>query len=191
MFDLSAHQDVQWHFDFDGTLFYSHEALVKAYSESVLEHNGLLTNAAEEALIRGESYRMFLNLCSWRYGGIDLELVRARKNEIYLSNIELIQPNSGLIDVAKSLYPNISIVTSSSRVVVNCILAKFNLLQFFQNIVTSDDVLKIKPDPEPYLKSISRHPQAVHIAIEDSELGAISAKSAGLVVLRTSNFSID
>jgi beta-phosphoglucomutase-like phosphatase (HAD superfamily) len=190
MLNFERPPNIQWHFDFDGTLFFTHEALLSAYSESITENGGVFLAHARQALVRGESYKDFLNLCAWNHGKPDFEDVRVRKNEIYLSKLDLILPNSTLIEAAISLSPNASIVTSSSRVAVDTILAYFNLKEYFENITTSDDVLNIKPHPEPYLKSISRFSNAKHIAVEDSELGVISAFKAGLLVLKVSDFSM-
>jgi beta-phosphoglucomutase-like phosphatase (HAD superfamily) len=189
--DFKIYPDVHWHIDFDGTLFYSHAALLEAYKNAISDHGGILTSNAKDSLIRGESFLRFLNLCSWDSEVPDFAHVRARKNELYLSKINLIQPNTQLIEMALGLLPHVSIVTSSNRVAVEGILSAFNLSEFFLNIVSSDDVSKTKPDPEPYLKSISNYPDSIHVAIEDSEFGIISAKEAGLLVLRTTDLFIE
>jgi HAD superfamily hydrolase (TIGR01509 family) len=126
-------------------------------------------------------------MCSWGSQEPDFLHIRARKNELYLSKIHLIEPNTKLIELALALLPHVSIVTSSNRIAVEGILSAFNLTEFFVNIVSSDDVSKTKPDPEPYLKSISKYPDSIHIAVEDSEFGIISAKAAGLLVLKTTD----
>ena len=187
MLDFKYASDVQWHFDFDGTLFHTHKALLAAYETVILEHAGVFTSEAKDALIRGESFRQFLDMCSWGSGVPDYAGIRALKNQVYLSMIHLIEPNTKLIELALSLWPNISIVTSSNRFAVDGILEAFNLSKFFLNVVSADDVSETKPNPEPYLKSISRFPQCIHVAIEDSEFGIISAKAAGLLVLRTTD----
>jgi putative hydrolase of the HAD superfamily len=189
MLPIDLTSDVHWHFDFDGTLFFTHAALLSSYEESIVEYGGRFSTAAKDSLVRGESYKTFLDLCSWKDIDFDPEIIRNRKNEIYLSNIDQIRPNPSLISAAVSMFPHISIVTSSSRVLVETILTHFELGKYFKNIVASDDVIKIKPSPEPYLKSISKFPGAIHIAVEDSELGLIAAQAAGLLVLRTGEFS--
>ena len=187
MFNFKFSPEVQWHLDFDGTLFHTHTALLAAYETAILEHGGIFTSDAKNALVRGESFGQFLSMCLWNSSEPDYFRIRARKNEIYLSNIHLIQPNTKLIEMALSLLPNISIVTSSNKFAVVRILESFNLSNSFVNIVSADDVNKTKPNPEPYIKSISRAPESIHVAIEDSELGIIAAKAAGLLVLRTTD----
>ena len=187
MFDFESIPDVHWHFDFDGTLFFTHVALLRAYEQAILENGGEFLTQAKEAMTRGESFRTFLKLCAWGDQEPDFDRIRDRKNELYLSEVHLIQPNEPLIKIALSLAPNISIVTSSNRVAVQGVLSAFNLLNAFKNIVSSDDVTNTKPNPEPYFKSKSPHPHAIHIAIEDSDLGITSAKEAGMLVLRVTD----
>jgi HAD superfamily hydrolase (TIGR01509 family) len=58
------------------------------------------------------------------------------------------------------------------------------LLGYFDFILTREDYLASKPDPEPYLTACARaglHPGHC-LAIEDSERGVISAARAGLTV---------
>lgn len=186
MSGLNAISTVQWHFDFDGTLFFTHDALLSAYEESIEAFGGEFSLEAREALIRGDSYISFLKLCSWKYGEPDSAMLRAHKNRIYLARLDLIRPNYPLIAAAISFFPNVSIVTSSSKEVVASVLSFFDLSQWFPNITTSDDVRKIKPEPHPYLESIAKSPGTHHIAVEDSLVGATSARAAGLCVLMVS-----
>jgi beta-phosphoglucomutase-like phosphatase (HAD superfamily) len=181
---IVAPSKVQWHFDLDGTLFFTHYALLKSYEEAISQMGGEFTPLAKSAFMKGENYLEFLKLCQWDVEHPDWGEVRAVKNEIYLSNLDLITPNSELLAIALSLAPNISIVTSSGRLSVEGILKHFGLHGEFTNIVSADDVSRLKPDPDPYLKSISKDPTAVHIAIEDSDYGIQSALKAGLLVLK-------
>jgi HAD superfamily hydrolase (TIGR01509 family) len=61
-------------------------------------------------------------------------------------------------------------------------LGTAGLLGMFETIVTRDDVVKPKPDPEPYLLAATRLGQAPPdcLAIEDSAMGVRAATSAGL-----------
>lgn len=83
-----------------------------------------------------------------------------------------------------------AIATSSSRKWVSGHLQKYGLLQYFRQIISSDNVTKVKPDPEVYQKAV----QALGIdptqglAFEDSMNGIKSAKSAGLSCYAIPNF---
>jgi beta-phosphoglucomutase-like phosphatase (HAD superfamily) len=189
---IMSDRRVQWHFDFDGTLFFTHDLLLQSYEDAVIQMGGEFTNSAKLALVKGESYLDFLKLCLWDQEQPNFGTVRAKKNDIYLDNLGLVIPNWPLLETALSLAPNISIVTSSGRLSVEGVLKHFGLQHYFTNIVSAEDVSKLKPDPEPYLLSISRDPSAVHVAIDDSDFGVESAHEAGLLVFHyKANFQLN
>jgi HAD superfamily hydrolase (TIGR01509 family) len=74
------------------------------------------------------------------------------------------------------------IVTSSRRDHFEIIHRSTNLLQHFDFILTGDDYVKYKPDPEPYLMGVERIglDKEQCLVIEDSGRGLIAAKRAGL-----------
>ena len=62
--------------------------------------------------------------------------------------------------------------------------ARFALAPFFETVVTSADVRRGKPDPEPYLLAASRlgADPAACLVVEDSVNGVRSGKAAGCLV---------
>ena len=77
------------------------------------------------------------------------------------------------------------LVTASQREVTNMILENLKVKDIFDVIVTSDDVEKSKPNPDPYILAMRRlnlSPYEV-FAIEDSIYGILSAKRAGINVI--------
>lgn len=77
-----------------------------------------------------------------------------------------------------------AVVTSSDRAEVEPVLESAGLRQYFQLLVCGAEVVRPKPDPEPYL--LARNALGVQwaLAVEDSEAGVASARAAGLVVIR-------
>lgn len=59
-----------------------------------------------------------------------------------------------------------------------------SLKNFFDIIVTNDDIQKPKPEPDPYYYAMRKLNLLPHqcLAIEDSIYGVLSAKRAGLMV---------
>ena len=86
---------------------------------------------------------------------------------------------------AKKQGKHLAIVTSTAKKYVPTILEAVGLKEFFDVIVTADDVIHGKPHPEPFLTGLEwlglTPGQAV--AFEDSVAGAKSAKAAGLFVV--------
>jgi HAD superfamily hydrolase (TIGR01509 family) len=83
-------------------------------------------------------------------------------------------------------YP-LAVVSSSARPEVEPLLARAGIRDCFRVLITCEDVERIKPAPEPYLKAArllgSRRP----LVIEDSDLGVASAAAAGFDLLRIAN----
>lgn len=74
------------------------------------------------------------------------------------------------------------LVSNSSRTQVGLMLEHFGIEKYFCGIITSDDVTRGKPDPEPYLKALEmtglRKDEA--LVVEDSRTGADAASGAGV-----------
>ena len=107
-----------------------------------------------------------------------------------------IKPKSGVINVLNCLKKKITcpiaLATSSSRSDIDFFSTKkskigqqINLNDYFDTIITFDDVKNPKPHPESFLRIISLYkvtPSSVLI-FEDSISGVLAAKAAGAVVV--------
>lgn len=83
----------------------------------------------------------------------------------------------------------VALASSASRRTVNKVLAALKLRNVFSLIVSADDVKMNKPAPDIYIEAargLNMSPEEC-VAVEDSETGVTSAKSAGLkcIALRT------
>jgi len=76
-------------------------------------------------------------------------------------------------------------VSNSCRRIVESNLQALGVLEFIDIIVTLDDVLCGKPDPEPYQQAINflDLPASAVLAVEDSPTGMLSARAAGMPVV--------
>ncbi len=77
-------------------------------------------------------------------------------------------------------------VSNSVRRIVETNLARLDLRETIAFSIAREDVVNGKPDPEPYALACRRLGAAPHetLAVEDSDVGAASARAAGLRVLR-------
>lgn len=124
-------------------------------------------------------------------------LLRVRKAEI-LADRSTLPGVTDFIDRAGALGLALGVASSSSRQWVEGHLRRLCLLDAFDVIRCSDDVARVKPDPELYLSVCTalRVPAEKSIAIEDSPHGIRSAKDAGLYCVSvpnalTRNLSLD
>jgi HAD superfamily hydrolase (TIGR01509 family) len=77
-------------------------------------------------------------------------------------------------------------VSNSSRAVVDANIAALGIADNIAFSISLDDVSSGKPDPEPYALAARRLecPATQIVAVEDSAVGAASARAAGLMVVR-------
>jgi HAD superfamily hydrolase (TIGR01509 family) len=66
-------------------------------------------------------------------------------------------------------------------------LVRSGIRQYFQLLVTGEDVQNFKPSPEPYLLAAERLGARRPLVIEDSDAGVASGQAAGFEVLRVSS----
>ncbi|MBW1972042.1 MAG: HAD family phosphatase [Deltaproteobacteria bacterium] len=86
-----------------------------------------------------------------------------------------------LLEIVLNLKKFLALATASKRRFVEILLNKFHLTHFFKAIITEENVLKGKPDPEIYSAVISKldlHPNNC-LVLEDSRNGLLAAKNAG------------
>lgn len=83
----------------------------------------------------------------------------------------------------------IGIASRSSKSKIKSILEESNLLTYFDEIVSGEDVKNLKPDPECYTLCSYRLGLDTKecIAIEDSENGIIAAQEAGVKCIGITN----
>ena len=78
----------------------------------------------------------------------------------------------------------LAICSGAARAEIEPVVEAAGLAEYFQVIVTSDDVVHGKPDPEGYLKTLGLlgDPKDA-LVFEDTEAGIASARAAGLRVI--------
>ena len=86
-----------------------------------------------------------------------------------------------------------AVVTSATRALAEVRLGAAGLLKFTHNLITSGDITRGKPDPEPYLKGAAylHCSPADCIVIEDAPSGVRSGKAAGIRVIAVRTTATD
>jgi HAD superfamily hydrolase (TIGR01509 family) len=76
----------------------------------------------------------------------------------------------------------IALVTASNRLLAEALLKSTKLDRYFEVVVTSDDLPRTKPHPDPYLHAAERFGLEVLdcLAFEDSNTGISSSLAAGM-----------
>lgn len=119
----------------------------------------------------------------------ELDVFRAKTRKILLSRInKKLIPTSGFLPLIKSLKrKRLKTALASSRLIdhVSIMLKSLGVEGFFDVIVGGSPSTKRKPEPDIFLeatKELKTHPKHC-IVIEDSEMGVIAGKRAGMKVI--------
>ncbi|MFL6248248.1 MAG: HAD family hydrolase [Thermoanaerobaculia bacterium] len=98
----------------------------------------------------------------------------------------------GVVEVVRALQARgftLAITSSAVRSSIETILMRLRLRDAFQLIVDGSEVTNGKPDPEPYLvtaRKLGVRPEEC-VVIEDSHVGVLAAKRAGMYCIAVRN----
>jgi HAD superfamily hydrolase (TIGR01509 family) len=95
-----------------------------------------------------------------------------------------------LLALKKIFKVDLSIVSNASYESISDILNYFKIEKYFTSIISGNDVINHKPHPDIYLlalKKLDLHSNEV-VVFEDTEIGSISARKAGLNVFLISKW---
>jgi beta-phosphoglucomutase len=113
-----------------------------------------------------------------------------RKKELFrsrtLANPPFAPELVGLLEAWHRDY-RMAIVTSSARSEVEPLIVAGGLRGHFDALVGAEDVIRYKPDPEPYLKAAELIGGVRPLVLEDSAAGLASGRAAGFEVLRVAD----
>lgn len=120
---------------------------------------------------------------------VSLKEASRYKRDIFVSliNNDPIPPLDGIVDILNkySKKLRIAIVSSSCKTNMEAVLRNSNLKDFFELIISAEDVTNCKPDPEGYkaaAKTFNLEPSEC-IVFEDSGVGIKAGKASGATVI--------
>lgn len=171
-------------FDIDGTLadtmpyhLQSWQKVGRAYGfeyppESFYKYAGMSTGKIV-AMLNTQGYQL------------DPTQIIAAKNDSYLQMMDDIQPIEPVFKIVREYYGKLPMAlgTGEYRDIALVNLRAAGLEQYFQILVTADDVINPKPDPETFLqcaKLMNISPEYCQV-FEDGDLGLEAARLAGMI----------
>lgn len=181
-------------FDFDGLILDTESSRFRAWCE-IYAHYKLEFDLASYAKTLGSDNQHFNPLTDLATKvGSSFEphfwkKYQSRREMELLIDEPLMSGVADYFTDAKQLGLKMAIASSSDRRWVISHLTRFKLLDYFQAVETMEDVVKVKPEPELYLKALTdlqlRPSEA--IVFEDAPHGIASAKKAGLKCVAVPN----
>lgn len=180
-------------FDMDGVTIDSEPQWHESERELMSEHGYEWQESDQIACLGGPLWRvgeyMARKVDSEKSGAWFTEALIEKQISKMKRGTEVLPGVAPLIASFRSFSIPIALVSASPRSILNAALTG-GIHELFDFTISSDDVEKTKPDPEPYLTAARQ--AGVDIAhslvIEDSFTGISSGKSAGAYVLAVPHF---
>ncbi len=171
-------------FDMDGTLIVSTEADYLAW-EKVFNDNGKKLSFADYQPLLGIKSANVIKEHLGIAGEEDVKRILKEKLDYFIEIITanpikpVLAAEAFLISMAN--YPvKVALATSSRKEKMELVLKQLNFLQYFDAIVTGDEVENSKPAPDIFLKAAERLGLCAQdcLVVEDGPIGVAAAKNA-------------
>jgi beta-phosphoglucomutase len=180
-------------FDLDGTLVDSNGCHERAYLEALERLLPDLAKRFSYEACKGRKTRDALRM----FGVEDeplLTQVTDAKQSAYRALVEagavpLLPHAQDLLQTLRASGKRLFIVTGSSARSTRAVLTSLGIFDWFEHIVTADDIISGKPAPDCWLTCLERASiqPAQALAIEDALSGVLAARAAGIDCLAVNN----
>jgi HAD superfamily hydrolase (TIGR01509 family) len=175
-------------FDMDGVLIDSVRFHWQAMNQVLAKYNIHIEDSQLRNYI-GQSVVHQLNQISEKFNiPLDVDAIVEELKPIKEELQKGIQPKEGVVQLLNLLSESkvpIAVGTSSTTLDTDRKLTDAGILNYFDVLVTHDDVTKHKPDPTVYLTAAERlNAQPGNcVVFEDAPSGILAAKSAGMICI--------
>ncbi len=190
-------------FDFDGVITDSEILHLRTFNEVLAQYGiEIPTGDYYTEYLGSTDFDCFMVLSDKHGLGLDeqgIENLVRQKNEIYeeLAKTEgkIIEGVRGFLEMLKDNNVRMAICSGSLLTEIELLLDEAGLRNFFEAIVSAEEVKKFKPDPEGFLlalrklneKGLNLISAGECIAIEDSHWGLEAARRAGMHTIAITN----
>ena len=172
-------------FDWDGTLADTRGAVVQSFQRVLGKVDCMVTDEFIERRMgigTKKTIEETLKECNIKLNDEMLENLVREKIRIQASLTTIVSLFEGAIELLEELKgrTKIALATMSGRKVVDKLLPEKGIEEYFDVVVTADEISKPKPDPEVFLVSAVKldvEPEDC-VVIEDSVFGVRAAKAA-------------
>lgn len=178
-------------FDLDGTLIDSERYHAQAFSDAVLAQSGYRLSTSERSEFFGSHSTHFTEILNERHGlKMDpLEILKAKRMRVpEIFSADLFSGARDFLEMWHGRIP-MALATNSPRSFVLPALEQSDLLRFFEHVITADEVVCRKPDPEIVERTVQRlRSEPEHtLVFEDQLIGIQAAQAANCQVVAVDN----
>ncbi|MGC9354736.1 MAG: beta-phosphoglucomutase family hydrolase, partial [Mariniphaga sp.] len=185
--ELHVHPDARaLIFDLDGTLSNSLPVHMATWNK-VGETYGFKFDPQIMLEMTGRATIEFARHIVEYYGlSVDPEEIVKLKQKSFRDSAQLLEPVDEIITIVKEYHGKLpmAVGTGASRKSTEVQLNELGIARYFDVIVTADDVIRHKPNPDTFLKCaelMGVAPEKCQV-FEDGVLGIEAAKKAGMMV---------
>ena len=174
--------------DFDGLIIDTEVIWFDIYTEWFKQNMHHELSMRDFLICVGSNNEDLLHFLEAEYGwSIDRKKFAQDTFDTFIERSRLLEAKEGVVELiktAKRIGLKLALATSSKRLKPVTHLTRLNLLDYFDTLVTAEDVERIKPDPDLFIKAaedLGVNKNEVLI-VEDSNNGLIAAQKAGMRV---------
>ncbi len=172
-------------FDWDGTLADTKKAVVQSFQKVLGEAGCVVSDEFIERRMgigTKKTIEEAFRECDMRFDDEMLENLAIEKIKIQVSLTEIVDLFEGAAELLEELQgrAKIALATMSGRKVVDKILPEKRITTYFDVVVSVDEIVNPKPDPEVFrvsAKKLGVDPKDC-VVVEDSVFGVRAAKAA-------------
>ena len=174
-------------FDCDGTIADTMPLHYEAWVGALKEHSVEFSEALFYELA-GMPTAQIIEMLNERHGhDMPVQETADYKESLYQQLIPRVVPIEPVVVLVKEFAGKLpmAVATGATQAICRKTLSSLGLLEYFQHVVTADDVKRGKPAPDIFLEASRRigvPPESCY-AFEDGDLGIQSARDAGMTVI--------
>lgn len=171
-------------FDCDGTLADTMPAHYRAWL-SVLQPHGIPFPEERFYALAGTPTHEIVRILATDAGKtVDIPSMVHAKEDTFLLQIAAVVPIPRVVEIARAargVLP-MAVASGGQRRIVERTLGQIGVLDWFGAVVTAEDTVRHKPDPDLFLEAARRLgvPPEICTVYEDADLGIEAARRAGM-----------
>ncbi|HVF10016.1 MAG TPA: HAD family phosphatase [Abditibacteriaceae bacterium] len=176
-------------FDLDGVLADS-EPLWNEIDTALLAEYGVIYGGEHKHQVLGKSFPLALAFYKDTFKlRQEVEEMALRRTAIaadfYATRIPIFPDAASVLQALRAMPLKIGLATSSVGELIKPFLARHDIMRFFHEIVTGEEVQRGKPHPDIYLRAAAKVGIAPEycLVVEDALSGVQAATSAGMTVV--------
>jgi len=181
-------------FDLDGTLADTKRGVVQSFQKALREAGCVVNDEFIERRIGIGTKKTIIEAfreCHMRFDVLILEKVAREKIGIQVGLTESVSLFDGVTELLEALHGKmrIALATMSNRKVVDKLLLEKGIYRYFDVVISADEVVNPKPDPEVFLMSAKKMgvDSIDCVVVEDSVFGVKAAKEANMKCIAVSS----